>query len=120
VLFAAARSLGRDHACVRHQLGRSSEAPEAADFGHDRDRAQEANATKRLQCPNHRDLGAGLGTLTECGLQTFDTLPGRGNFSQVVGKHDSVCQMLELEQAQPLKVALGPVPHADWWLGPLS
>jgi hypothetical protein len=31
-------------------LGSSSEIPDAADFGHDSDRGQEANATKRLQC----------------------------------------------------------------------
>jgi hypothetical protein len=120
VLFTAARRFGRNDTRVRHQLGRGSKAAQAADFGHDGHRTQKADAAKPLQCSNQRDLRAGLSTLTECGLESFDALPGGGDFSQIIGKDHAVCQMLELEQAQPLKVAFGPVPHADWWLCPLS
>jgi hypothetical protein len=111
VLFAAARCLAWDHPCVRHQLGCGAKTTEGADFGHNGNRAQEANPPKRLQCANQHDLGARLRTLPECRLEPSDALPGGGDFGQIVRKNNPVCQMLELQQPQPLKVAFGPVPH---------
>ncbi len=89
-----------------HELGCRSETAQVASFNYDRDGTQETDPAKRQQFADHHYLGARLGVLVQRGLEALDAHAGRRHFSQVIGEHDLIRDVLELQLPQQLEAAL--------------
>src|SRR5918912_3877485 len=96
VLLAAAGGFAWHRPGVGHELRCGWKAPQITSFGHDRDRAQQANTTERLERGNHWRLARGGGALAQGRLEPLDTFGGGGDLGQVIGKDDLVSYVLEL------------------------